>query len=852
MAAAYDRIGQADVDVVEFGPFRLDRARRLLLKDGAPVPLGDRAFEILQVLVGHAPEIVSKATLFEQVWPGVFVEDSTLRYHLWTLRKALGDGESHYISTANGRGYRFAAALSHAPAVISRETNLPLRLTEIIGRERELAELADWLKRSRLVTLAGPGGVGKTRLAVELGWRVLGDFAAGVWLVDLAPLSDENAVAGAVAATLRLSVMKTEATVDAIIAALGKTQLLLILDNCEHLAEAAAALIKTLLERAPGVSILATSQKTFQLAAEHVYDLAPLAVPPPGTIEIGGFAAVELFTRRVRAADRSFALHDGNSVAVGEVCRHLDGLPLALEMAAGRLRLLGVEGLRRGLADRMKLLKGAPDGVARHASLHGMLEWSHNLLAPFDQTVFRRLAAFPAGFSLGAAVAVAGGGEMEYWAVVDALGRLIDQSLVTLERHEPARYRLLETLRLYATDKLREAEEADAVAELHARHFIEVFDEAERCWEETPDPDWIARYQPELDNLRAALDWALAAPERKQIAISLAASACTLLRWLWLIAEGLGYAERIIPLLDADTPAAAAARLLNHAAGFCIMVFDPKGLSFAKRAAALCRYGGDGPGLANALVAAAQFRMWKEQHAEAKDLVLQAQDLLAGSTLKKSRLRQMATAGIVSYRVNDIPNARRYSLAALELARMLRSRSEPGLLTNLGLFEYISGNIDPAIEFTREALSRSNSQLGGSNAGHQLANLASYLFHKEEFSEARSLLTESLSLLVESGNFHIDACLQPWAVLSGIEGRLAEAAQLIGFVDAVHARRGHPVEPGELLLYNRLMGILEAGLPPNELKELKANGAQWSDAEAIEFVTSRLVHAPATGDAVAP
>jgi len=848
MAAAHDRIGPAAEGVVEFGPFRLDRARRLLLEEGASVPLGDHAFEILLVLVGHAPEVVSKATLFEQVWPGAFIEESTLRYHMWTLRKALGDGGNRYISTASGRGYRFVAALSHAPGVAKSGTNLPLRLTEIIGRERELAELADWLKRRRLVTLVGPGGVGKTRLAVELGWSLLEEFAAGIWLVDLAPLSDESAVASAVAAALGVAVTQIEAAVDAIVAALGKTQLLLILDNCEHLSEAAATLTKTLLERAPGVSILATSRKNLQLAAEHVYRVDPLAVPPAGTVEIGGFAAVELFAERARAADRLFELHDGNSASVGEICRQLDGLPLALEMAAGRLRLLGVEGLRRGLGDRLKLLKGAPDGDARHASLHGMLEWSHSLLAPFDQQVFRRLAAFPASFPLDAAVAVAGGDEAERWEVVDALGRLIDQSLVTLERREPVRYRLLETLRLYAMDKLRQAGETDAVAELHARHFIEVFDEAERCWEETPDPDWIAHYQPELDNLRSALDWALAAPGRRQIGLDLAASGCVLLRWLPLIAEGRTYLDRLIPLLDAETPTATAARLLNHAAVFCLLLNDPKGLALAERAAALCREHDDRPGSATALATVAQFEIGQGRHAEAKDHLLEAQHLLAGSPLKKSQLRLSAMFGLVANYINDVPNARRYYFEALEVARTLRSRTEAAILTNLGNVEYLSGNIDQAIELMRTALKRSSSQPGYNHGGHASATLGEFLIAKGEFAEARAQLEVALSILIEARNYPALACLQPWAGLAGLEGRLAEAAQLIGFVDAERERCGQLLYPGERPLYDRLMRILEAGLPPTELEAWKAEGAGWSEAEAIAFITNRLLHAQASED----
>src|SRR5579859_416601 len=845
MAAAHDRIGPAAEGVVEFGPFRLDRARRLLLEEGASVPLGDHAFEILLVLVGHAPEVVSKATLFEQVWPGAFIEESTLRYHMWTLRKALGDGGNRYISTASGRGYRFVAALSHAPGVAKSGTNLPLRLTEIIGRERELAELADWLKRRRLVTLVGPGGVGKTRLAVELGWSLLEEFAAGIWLVDLAPLSDESAVASAVAAALGVAVTQIEAAVDAIVAALGKTQLLLILDNCEHLSEAAATLTKTLLERAPGVSILATSRKNLQLAAEHVYRVDPLAVPPAGTVEIGGFAAVELFAERARAADRLFELHDGNSASVGEICRQLDGLPLALEMAAGRLRLLGVEGLRRGLGDRLKLLKGAPDGDARHASLHGMLEWSHSLLAPFDQQVFRRLATFAASFPLEAAVAVAGGDEAERWEVVDALGRLIDQSLVTLERREPVRYRLLETLRLYATDKLRQAGETDAVAELHARHFIEVFDEAERSWEETPDPDWIAHYQPELDNLRSALDWALAAPGRRQIGFDLAASGIMLLRSLWLIAEGRTYLDRLIPFLDAQTPPATTARLLNHAAGVYLSVRDPAGLALAERSAALYRELDHRQGLASALLNVASYKMRQGQHAETQALLAEVRHLLTDTTFKKSQLTLMVCAGLASNYMHDIPNAARHFSEALETAKTLGTASEPTILTNLGVQEYMLGNIDRAIELTQMALSRSTAHLGRNSRGIILTNLGAYLLAGERIAEARSRLEEAFSALVDAGNFAAPECLQPWAVLAGVEGRLIEAAQLIGFTDAARVRSARTMDPAERRLYDRLMGILEASLPPAELEAWKAEGARWSEAEAIAFITNRLLQASA-------
>jgi len=807
---------------------------------------------ILEILVRQAPEVVSKATFFEQVWPGTFIEESTLRYQLWTLRKILKDGDGRsYIATASGRGYRFVAPLTAAVVAtaensasseswVAKATNLPLRLTEIVGRERELAEVANQLTQSRLVTLAGPGGVGKTSLAVELGWRLLEEFAAGVWLIDLAPLADRDAAAGAIAATLGVSVTKPEAVVELIVAALGKAGRLLIFDNCDHLTEAVAPLIRTLLERAPGLTILATSVRNLSLAAEHVYAVDPLAVPPVGAVEIAGYSAVELFARRARAADRLFELGKDNGADVAEICRQLDGLPLALEMAAGRLRLLGIEGLRRGLDDRLKLLKGARTGETRYASLLGMLDWSHSLLAPFDQKIFRRLAIFPGSFTLEAAIAVTGEDEAERWAVVDALGHLIDQSLLTIDRREPPRYRLLETLRLYAAEKLRECGETDAAAERHARYFTRVFDQAEACWEEMLDIDWIARFQPELGHLRAALDWALAAPDRRQIAIALAASGFLLLRWLLLLGEGLRYLDRLLPLLDAETPTAVTARLLNLASLFCVFTDDPRGQAFAERSAALCRECGDRATLANTLATLAQFEAWKDRFAEAAELLEEARDLLAGSTLKKGRLRLAAITGGLALRTEDIAKAKRCLLEALELARALKSRYEISLLGDLGVCEQALGNIDGAIELTRLALSRSRTLPGGDRAGPFLTNLGSYLLLKGDIGGARPVLEEALSVLVELGNYSSEYCFRIWAALAAFEGRLAEAAQLVGFTDALRQRNGRGLVHSELPTHTRLLAILEAGLPSAEYDAWKKEGARWSDREAVEFVSSRL------------
>ena len=352
------------------------------------------------------------------------------------LRKALGDGESgiRYVSTIQGRGYRFIAPVSHsktsalqkaapplrlvgrdhpvrktserlsaaASETTEPDTNLPQRLAAVIGRAAELAELQESIGRNRLVTLVGTDGIGKTRLAVELGWLSTGLFADGVWLIDLAPVTDPAVVTSATATVLGVALRDAEAPVQAIAAAIGKQRWLLIFDNCEHLIAAAAELIEALLERVPGLSVLATSQEILHVAAEQIYRLNPLALPPAaGSVaKIAGFGAVALFVERARAADRRFVLDAGNAAGVAEICRRLDGIPLALEMAAARLPLLGIEGLRARLDERLFMLTtGAHTAETRHRTLRNMVEWSLGLLDPADQRVFRRLAVFAGSFS---------------------------------------------------------------------------------------------------------------------------------------------------------------------------------------------------------------------------------------------------------------------------------------------------------------------------------------------------------------------------------------------------------------------------------------------------------------------
>jgi DNA-binding winged helix-turn-helix (wHTH) protein len=334
-------------EIISFGSFQLEPIRRLLTRGGVPVRIGDRALDILMVLAAHAPEIVGKNTLIEQVWSGLQVEESNLRFQMIALRKTLDDGD--YISTVQGRGYCLVVPVERSrgtPAAAAElvvleaaaslpTTNLPQYLTGIVGRSSELAKLRDCLDENRLITLVGPGGVGKTRLAVELGHQMLQYFPGGALLVDLAPLSDPVSVVNATAVVLRTTFSTMEVAVDAIVSALGRQRSLLIFDNCEHLVAAVAGLIKSLLERVPGLAVLATSQQALQLPAEQIYLVPPLSVPPDEAADICGFGAAELFVERARAADRSFTLdrrsmaESSRSAAASTACRWRSKWPRA-------------------------------------------------------------------------------------------------------------------------------------------------------------------------------------------------------------------------------------------------------------------------------------------------------------------------------------------------------------------------------------------------------------------------------------------------------------------------------------------------------------------------------------------
>jgi predicted ATPase/DNA-binding winged helix-turn-helix (wHTH) protein len=563
-----------------FGRFRIEPAQRLLLVDGVPAPLGARAFDLLLALLERRERVVSKNELLDLVWPNLVVEENNLQVQMSTLRKLLG---AQAIATVPGRGYRFVAAVdgdagveaaaasstasaaAPAPAPAMATGNLPLQWSPLVGREAELQALCAALESHPLVTLVGTGGIGKTTLALAAATALREQWRDGAWLVELAPLADPAALPQAVAQVLRITLGGAGVAHEQLAGVLGSHQMLLVLDNCEHLLEAAGRLAAALATRAPGVRLLATSQERLKVRGEQVLELPPLAVPAAGeAAHAGRHGAVRLFAERAAAADPRFALDAANAEAVAEICRRLDGLPLALELAAARVRLLGVAGVRDRLGERFRVLTGGTrTAMPRQQTLHATLDWSHALLAPPEQAVLRRLGVFVGGFSLEIAQQVAADDVLDEWAVLDALGALVDKSLVAVDGGEPLRYRLLETTRAYALEQLAAQGEAAATRQRHAHALCALFVQTEeaRFGEQgtLSLADFMQRLEPELDNLRAALDWALGAGGDTATAVALAGAAAELFRRVGLSQEGLRAMRALRPRIDATLAADRAA-----------------------------------------------------------------------------------------------------------------------------------------------------------------------------------------------------------------------------------------------------------------------------------------------------
>jgi predicted ATPase len=551
---------------ISFGPYRLLAARRLLLEGDKPVRLGSRAFDILTALVERAGEIVGKEDLIARAWPRTYVEEANLKIQVSALRRALGDGQgdNRYVVNVVGRGYNFVAPIrreepsrtSPSPAIApAAPHNLPFATTRMIGRDEIVTTLVTQLARQRLVTVVGPGGIGKTTVGLAIAERLIGTYEHGVWLVDLAPLSDPGLVPSAVATVLGLET-RVEDPLPGLVAAFRDNRMLLMLDNCEHVIDAVAGLAAAVLSGTSGVKILATSRERLGIPGERVHRLAPLYSPEPSpgltATKAAVFPAIQLFVERVSAIVEGFTLTDANASLVVTICQRLDGLPLAIEFAAPRVEALGIEGLAARLDDSLRLLRTQRRAaMLRHRTMRAVVDWSYDLLSENEQRSFRALGVFAGGFTVEAAAAVAMDAATTGVDAIDRLADLVAKSLVVADvGGAKPRFRLLDTTRAFALEKLDMSGEREVIARCHAEYYWSLFERAEREVPARPPGEWLAEYGSEIDNLRAALNWAFSPGSNESIGVLLTAAAVSLWTRLSLLEECRSRAKQALDALS--------------------------------------------------------------------------------------------------------------------------------------------------------------------------------------------------------------------------------------------------------------------------------------------------------------
>ena len=683
-------------EAYQFGPFRLLVDQRELSAHGIPIPVGQRAFDILLVLVSRHGHLVTKDVLMDKVWPGVIVEENNIQVHISALRKVLGtDGDpKRYLVTVPGRGYRFVAPVKtesadhSAPStvavaeqtaaasgmVVSQRggNNLPNQLNSLIGRESEAAQIKAVLSNCRLVTLTGAGGVGKTRLAIEVGRTLLERYPDGVWFVELAPLADAQLIAPTIGAILGVS--QGASTLTALAAALSTKQLLLILDNCEHVVEQAARIAEALTRICPQMTILATSRERLAIAGEIVIQVPSLPTPQAsaGLSATGAceYAAVRLFVERASALGVGLTLNDTNAPVVGSICRELDGIPLAIELAVPRLRIFSVVELARGLEGRFRLLTGGNrTALPRQQTLYGLIDWSYALLNDAEKLLLTRLAVFSGSALQTSITAVVAGTVIAPEQVGDLLLSLAEKSLVYPDPvGDETRYRLLESTRYFAAEKLGPA--AD-IQRRHAEHFIARFSVATAEWESTPTQQWIVRYEPDLDNLRAALKWAFGENGDLSLGLSLVGHSHVLWSELGLMQEHRHWVDQALGNVCSVTAPEVTARLLSWQAGDVREIDDPADYEEAMRAVKLYRKIGEGFQEGRVLLRAGTSRLSFDNPREAEGLLRKAQELLRPFGHTKTLAKCLSALASARLFAGDIAKAQKLHDQAIYILHQL-------------------------------------------------------------------------------------------------------------------------------------------------------------------------------------
>ena len=833
------------MESIRVGRFDLYPSERVLSASGKPVDLGARAFDLLLVLVENPGRLVTKATLLERVWPRVIVDENNLPAQIASLRRVLG---ADAIRTVPGFGYRLELPVSAtvdavvvpapslpaleatieiqsdrltalAPPAVPERSRLsiarrtwPGRLGSLVGREQELREVQDALSRSCLVTVVGGAGVGKTRLAQEVLNAEADEPGAAVAWVSLSPLHDPQHVAPAIASALGLALPDDVDAFTALGQALEDIPVLLILDCAEHLRDALAMPLAELLSRTQGLRALVTSQVPLGLAGEVVYRLAPLPVPEPCAPEcfFPESAAVKLFAQRAAAADRRFELVPGNTRVVAEICRRLDGIPLALELAAARVPALGLQTLLERLDDRFRLLKLAGRAAdPRHNALHAAFDWSYSLLSPAEQRVFDMLGTFAGSFSLRAAARCITDGPVDTAESIDLVGRLVDRSLVTVLGVEPPRYTLLETARQYALQGLAARGELDGARARMATTMLEVIDQAYNEYWSEDESVWLQRYEPELDNIRTALDWAL--EHDPALGVALFGSAWPLFVEKDLHGEGRTRYSQVLTLLSDALPRSRLGRFWEAIAAYDSTRQCDRARYAAELAAAMYTATSDVRAHYYALMQIAC--NWRVD-TEAARAALEAARILEDPAWPARVLTHGAmTEGALLMSAGQFAAARAAYERAMRLALTTSERQALAATVSLVELDIACGKTAAALQLARP-LALSLRHLGRRETRFELLVLTfSALLIAGEVAEARAMGAELYELALRIDTSRLYTALDSMALLACNGGRYETAARIAAYADVTREFHGQVRRrPAEEKIRAAVVSMLEERL----------------------------------------
>jgi predicted ATPase/class 3 adenylate cyclase len=721
----------------------------------------------------------------------------------------------------------------------ARPNNLPVQSTSFVGREQDIADVIELLERHRLLTLVGSGGVGKTRLAVHVGGELLDRYPDGVWFVDLAPISDPELVSSVTGQALGMSQQQGQRVDEAIALWLKRKKLLIVFDNCEHVLEPVAQLAESILAAAPDVRILATSRQALNIAGESAHQLPSLPLPADierlTADEALQYGAIVLFVDRARAANTRFALTDDTASIVAEICRRLDGIPLAIELAAARIKVLSIPNLAQRLNERFKILTGGSrTALPRQKTLGALIDWSYDLLTPQEQLLFTRVGIFAGGFSLDAATAVCSGEDLDEIEILDLLASLIDKSLLAADTSgEHERYSLLESTRAYALEKLTAAGAREQFARRHAEYFRDHAQAADERQMTGSTAAWLACVELELDNYRAVLERAL----KDGYDLALGGAVAGALGVLWssggLAVEGRYWIGLAQAGLDESAHPQVAARLWRALIGFSS---GKSKHDEAQRALALYESVSDETGQAWALRSLAFSLLQMGRLEEADDANARALAAMRASGNKPGVVNSLNVQALIQRARGDVAAARESFAQTLAAYKALGDEPATAVvLSNLAELEFGEGQVEQALRLVGEAI---EINLRGKNASSLAAsynNIAAYRVAAGDLDGAREAAREGLRLArqVQAALF-IAGALQHLALILALRGEVDDAAQLIGYVNVQLKELGNERETTEKWGYDKLLAALHEHLSDAQIEKLGAEGEAWSEDQAVE------------------